>query len=370
MNHIRLGMMWRWRGVRRRMMIWVSMIYWLSVIWLFMVHGFWMVMLLVVDWFWIAMFGIVHWFLMISGVTAILRLLVMVLWFIGVAKSWSVMRIFGLQLNIDVGSDLNAGAARVIGLIMWVLVVVVEWRSTVVHFWLVIGLRVPVRRPVSVFVRWFMVRLRLIVWVWFMIWCRFMISWSWVVIRVRLSIMFNLVAVMGSLQGDVVVSFVLVMVASWRRRRWRGRWWWRWRRRMVWLHMVLFGIMMTWLVVAMTMTMSMILMNKDRGGSIRIVVVQRIIHCDHLVMMERLLNVMDWWHQWYNLLLDHSLHHCHRFAIVGILDEVVVIIVLVVVFIIIDNGYCSRTRGDDQGLRCQLISRPLSFLLSQCSKPT
>ena len=195
MNHIRLGMMWRWRwrGVRLRMVIRGSMMHWLSVIRLFMVHRFWMVMLLVVDWFWIVRF------LMISWITAILRLLVMVLWFIGVAKSWSVMRIFGLQLNIDVGSDLNTGAARVIGLIMWVLVVVVEWRSTVVHFWLVIGLRVPVRRPVSVFVRWFMVRLRLIVWVWFMIWCRFMISWSWVIIRVWLSIMFNLIAVMGSL---------------------------------------------------------------------------------------------------------------------------------------------------------------------------
>ena len=139
---------------------------------------------------------------------------------------------------------------------------------------------------------------------------------------------------------------------------------------MVWLHMVLFGIMMTWLVVAMTMTMSMILMNKDRGGSIRIVVVQRIVHCDHFVMMERLLNMMNRWHQWYNLLLDHSLHHCHRFAIVGILDEFVAIIVLVVVLVIVDDGYSSCTRGDDQGLRCQLISCPLSFLLSQCCKAT
>ena len=300
MNHIRLGMMWRRSRVRLRMLIWVwvipfSMMHWLSMIRLFMVHRFWMVMLLVVDWFWIVRLGIVHWFLMISWVTAIFRLLVMVLWFIRVAKSWSVMRIFGLQLNIDVGSDLNTGAARVIGLIMRVLVVVVEWRSTVVHFWLVIGLRVPVRRPVSVFVRWFMVWLRLIVWFWFMIWWRFMISWSWVVIGVRLSIMFNLVAVMGSLQGDVVVSFVLVVVAWWR---WWRRWrWWRWwrGRRMVWLHMVLFGIMMTWFVVAMTMSMSMILMNKDRGGPIGIMVVQRIIHCDHFVMMERLLNVMNWW---------------------------------------------------------------------------
>ena len=58
---------------------------------LFMVHRFWIVILLVVDWFWIVRFGIVHWFLMISWVTAIFRL-----WFIGVAKSWSVMGIFGL----------------------------------------------------------------------------------------------------------------------------------------------------------------------------------------------------------------------------------------------------------------------------------
>ena len=124
---------------------------------------------------------------------------------------------------------------------MWVLVVVVEWRASVVHFWLVIGLRVPVRRTVSVFVPWFMVRLQLVVWFWFMI------CWSWVVIGVWLSIMFNLIAVMGSLQGDVV-SFVLVVVAS-RRRRWR---------RMVWFNMMLFGIMMTWLVVAITMTMILV----------------------------------------------------------------------------------------------------------------
>ena len=135
---------------------------------------------------------------------------------------------------------------------MWVLVVVVEWWATVVHFWFVIGLRVPVRRPVSVFVPWFIVRLRLVVWFWFMI------CWSWVVIGVWLSIMFNLIAVMGSLQGDVV-SFVLVVVAS-RRRRWWRRWRrrrWR-RRRMVWLNMMLFGIMMTWLVVAITMTMILV----------------------------------------------------------------------------------------------------------------
>ena len=90
---------------------------------------------------------------------------------------------------------------------MWVLVVVVEWWSTVVHFWTVIAwLRVPVRRlVVSVLVLWLMVRLRLIVWFWFMIWfrfmiwCRFMISWGWLVIGVGFSIMFNLVPIMGSL---------------------------------------------------------------------------------------------------------------------------------------------------------------------------
>ena len=97
-------------------------------------------------------------------------------------------------------------------------------------------------------------------------------------------------------------------------------------------------------------------------------VVQRIIHGDHFVMMERLLNVMD---RWYNLLLHHSLHHCHRFAIVGILDEVIVVIVLVVILVIIYDGYSSCTRWDNQGLCCQLVPRPLSLLLSQCCcKPT
>merc|ERR550517_59864 len=95
MNHIRLGMMW-WRRRRRRMMIWLlvisfSMMHWLSVIRFFMVDRFWMVMLLVVHWLLIVRFGIVHRFLMISWVTTILRFLVMVVWFIGVAKSWSVM---------------------------------------------------------------------------------------------------------------------------------------------------------------------------------------------------------------------------------------------------------------------------------------
>ena len=56
-----------------------------------MVHRFWMVMLLMIDWFWIVRLGIVHWFLMISWVTTTLRFLVMVLRFIGLAKSWSVM---------------------------------------------------------------------------------------------------------------------------------------------------------------------------------------------------------------------------------------------------------------------------------------
>ena len=111
---------------------------------------------------------------------------------------------------------------------------------------------------------------------------------------------------------------------------------------MVWLHMVLFGIVMTRLVVAMTMTM--ILMDKDWGGPIGIMVVQRIIHGDHFVMMEWLLDVMDCW---YHLLLHHSLHHCHGFTIVCILDVVIVVIVLVLVVVIIRDWYSSCTRGDD-----------------------
>ena len=140
---------------------------------------------------------------MISRVAAILRFLVMVLWLIGVAKSRSVMRILWLELNIDVGSDLKTRAARVIRLIMWVLVVVVEWWTSVVHFWTVIAwLRVTVRRPVvSVFVvwLWLIIRFRFMVWCGFMIWFRFMISWCWLIIGVRFSIMFNLVPVVGSL---------------------------------------------------------------------------------------------------------------------------------------------------------------------------
>ena len=131
------------------------------------------------------------------------------------------------------------------------------------------------------------------------------------------------------------------------RRRWRRWWrWWRWWRGrwMVWLHMVLFGVMMTRLVVAMTMTMPMILMDKDWGGTIGIMVVQRIIHGNHFIVMEGLLNVMD---RWYHLLLHHSLHHCHGFTIVCILNVVIVVIVLVVVVVIIHHWYSSCTRGDD-----------------------
>ena len=136
---------------------------------------------------------------------------------------------------------------------------------------------------------------------------------------------------------------------------------------MVWLHMVLLGIMMTWLVVTMTMTIPMIFMNEDRGGSVGIMVVQRIVHCDHFIVVERLLNVVDCRNK---LLLHHRLHHRHRFAIVCVLGIVFVVIVLVLVVVIIDDGHSSCTRGDDQGLRCQLISSPLSFLLSQRCKAT
>ena len=112
---------------------------------------------------------------------------------------------------------------------------------------------------------------------------------------------------------------------------------------MVWLHMVLFGIMMTRLVVAMTMTVTMILMDKDWGGTIGIMVVQRIIHGNHFIVMEGLLNVMDCR---YHLLLNHSLHHCHGFTIVCILNVVIVVIVLVVVVVIIHDWYSSCARGD------------------------
>ena len=281
--------------------------------------------------------------------------------FIRVAKSRPVMRILGLQLDIDVGSDLKTGASRVIRLIVWLLVVVVErWATVVVGWWLVIGIRVPVRRSMFVFVRWFMVRL------WFIV--GIMIWWCRVVIGVRLSIMFNLVTVMGGLQGHMI-SFALVVVAwwRWRWRRWR---WWRWGRRgrwMVWLHMVLLGIMMTWLVVTMTMTIPMIFMNEDRGGSVGIMVVQRIVHCDHFIVVERLLNVVDCRNK---LFLHHRLHHRHRFAIVGVLGIVFVVIVLVLVVVVIHHGHSSSTRGDYEGLCCQLISQSLSLLLSQRCKTT
>ena len=140
---------------------------------------------------------------------------------------------------------------------------------------------------------------------------------------------------------------------------------------MVWLHMVLLGIMMTWLVVTMTMTMTMtipmIFMNEDRGGSVGIMVVQRIIHCDHFIVVERLLNVVDCRNK---LLLHHRLHHRHRFAIVGVLGVVFVVIVLVLVVIVLHHGHSSSTRGDDKGLCCQLISQSLSLLLSQRCKTT
>ena len=202
MNHLRLGMVRRRRRMgmwQRRMGMGLGMvIHRRVVVRLFMVRRLWVVILLVMDR--IMRLRMVHWFLMVGWITAILWLLIVVVfWFIGMAKSWPVVRILWFELYINIRPDLNAGTSRVVRLIMRVLVVVMEWRSTVGHFWLVIGLRVPVRRPVSVFVRWFMVRLRLIVWFWFMIWCRFMISWSWVIIRVWLSIMFNLIAVMGSL---------------------------------------------------------------------------------------------------------------------------------------------------------------------------
>ena len=136
---------------------------------------------------------------------------------------------------------------------------------------------------------------------------------------------------------------------------------------MVWLHMVLLGIMMTWLVVTMTMTIPMIFMNEDRGGSVGIMVVQRIIHCDHFIVVERLLNVVDCRNK---LLLHHRLHHRHRFAIVGVLGVVFVVIVLVLVLVVIHHGHSSSTRGDDKGLCCQLISQSLSLLLSQRCKTT
>ena len=133
------------------------------------------------------------------------------------------------------------------------------------------------------------------------------------------------------------------------------------------VHMVLFGIMMTWLVVTMTMTIPMIFMNEDRGGSVGIMVVQRIVHCDHFIVVERLLNVVDCRNK---LLLHHRLHHRHRFAIVCVLGIVFVVIVLVLVVVVIHHGHSSSTRGDDEGLCCQLISQSLSLLLSQRCKTT
>ena len=125
--------------------------------------------------------------------------------------------------------------------------------------------------------------------------------------------------------------------------------------------------MMTWLVVTMTMTIPMIFMNEDRGGSVGIMVVQRIIHCDHFIVVERLLNVVDCRNK---LLLHHRLHHRHRFAIVCVLGVVFVVIVLVLVLVVIHHGHSSSTRGDDEGQRCQLISQSLSLLLSQRCKTT
>ena len=135
---------------------------------------------------------------------------------------------------------------------------------------------------------------------------------------------------------------------------------------MIWFHMVvLLGMVVAWLVMAMSMSIAMIFMDKNRGGSVGIVVVQRIIHSDHFIMVEGLLNVMNRGNKYF--FLHHSLHHGHRLAIVGILDVTIVIIVLIVVVVIVNHRYSSCTRGDDQGLSSQLISKPLLLLFPQCS---
>ena len=90
---------------------------------LFMVRRLRMVILLVMDR--IMRLRMVHWFLMVGWITAILWLLIVVVfWFIGMAKSWPVVRILWFELYIDIRPDLNAGTSRVVRLIMRVLVVV------------------------------------------------------------------------------------------------------------------------------------------------------------------------------------------------------------------------------------------------------
>ena len=180
---------------------------------LFMVRRLRMVILLVMDR--IMRLRMVHWFLMVSWITAILWLLIVVVfWFIGMAKSWPVVRILWFELYIDIRPDLNAGTSRVVRLIMRVLVVVMEWRAPVVHFRLVIGVTISWLVTVAVF--WFVVWLWLIVRFWLMVHWWLVISWF--VVVVWFSIVLNLVPIMGSLQRNVVVSFVLVVVALWRKR--------------------------------------------------------------------------------------------------------------------------------------------------------
>ena len=90
---------------------------------LFMVRRLRMVILLVMDR--IMRLRMVHWFLMVGWITAILWLLIVVVfWFIGMAKSWPVVRILWFELYIDIRPDLNAGTSRVVRFIMRVLVVV------------------------------------------------------------------------------------------------------------------------------------------------------------------------------------------------------------------------------------------------------
>ena len=63
----------------------------------------------------------------------------------------------------------------------------------------------------------------------------------------------------------------------------------------------------------------------------------RMVHWFLVVVVKGLLNVMDRGNKYF--FLHHSLHHGHRFAIVGVLDVTIVIIVLIVVVVIVNHRY-------------------------------
>ena len=127
-------------------------------------------------------------------------------------------------------------------------------------------------------------------------------------------------------------------------------------------------MMLVWL----TISMPVVLMYNYWGGSVSIMVVQGVVHRDHLVMVHRL---REGGQGQEFLLNTGGLHYCQWRVVLHVFFVFIVFLIIVLILVVCHRGRnSSQARRYSQGLSCRLLTSllllfPQGSNSSFCSSP-